>query len=79
MFQHDFPFFVELSCLNTFDDVVAQHKVGEFEGRDATLRGMTDQQWSEMKDEMKDMSRNAKGFFQSWCSEGADFLKQFRR
>jgi tetratricopeptide (TPR) repeat protein len=58
---------------------MAQHKVGEFEGRDATLRGMTDQQWSEMKDEMKDMSRNAKGFFQSWCAEGADFLKQFKR
>ena len=58
---------------------MAQHKVGEFEGRDATLRGMSDQQWSDMKDEMKDMSRNAKGFFQSWCSEGADFLKQFRR
>jgi len=58
---------------------MAQHKVGEFEGRDATLRGMSDQQWSEMKDEMKDMSRNAKGFFQSWCSEGADFLKQFKR
>jgi hypothetical protein len=57
---------------------MAQHKVGEFEGRDATLRGMSDQQWSDMKDEMKDMSRNAKGFFQSWCSEGADFLKQFR-
>ena len=58
---------------------MAQHKVGEFEGRDATLRGMSDQQWSDMKDEMKDMSRNAKGFFKSWCSEGADFLKQFRR
>ena len=57
---------------------MAQHKVGEFEGRDATLRGMSDQQWSDMKDEMKDMSRNAKGFFQSWCAEGADFLKQFR-
>lgn len=58
---------------------MAQHKVGEFEGRDATLRGMTEQQWSEMRDEMKDMSRNAKGFFQSWCSEGADFIKQFKR
>jgi hypothetical protein len=58
---------------------MAQHKVGEFEGRDATLRGMSDQQWSDMKDEMKDMSRNANGFFKSWCSEGADFLKQFRR
>ena len=58
---------------------MAQHKVGEFEGRDATLRGMSDQQWSEMKDEMKDMSRNAKGFFQSWCAEGAEFLKQFKR
>jgi hypothetical protein len=58
---------------------MAQHKVGEFEGRDATLRGMSDQQWSDMKDEMKDMSRNARGFFQSWCSEGADFLKQFKR
>ena len=58
---------------------MAQHKVGEFEGRDATLRGMSDQQWSDMKDEMKDMSRNANGFFKSWCSEGADFLKQFKR
>lgn len=58
---------------------MAQHKVGEYEGRDATLRGMSDQQWSDMKDEMKDMSRNAKGFFQSWCAEGADFLKQFKR
>jgi tetratricopeptide (TPR) repeat protein len=58
---------------------MAQHKVGEFDGRDAALRGMSDQQWSDMKDEMKDMSRNAKGFFQSWCAEGADFLKQFKR
>jgi hypothetical protein len=58
---------------------MAQHKVGEFEGRDAALRGMSDQQWSDMKDEMKDMSRNANGFFKSWCSEGADFLKQFKR
>jgi hypothetical protein len=58
---------------------MAQHKVGEYDGRDATLAGMTDEQWSEMKDEMKDMSRNAKGFFQSWCAEGADFLKQFKR
>jgi hypothetical protein len=58
---------------------MAQHKVGEFEGRDVTLRGMSDEQWSEMKDEMKDMSRNAKGFFQSWCAEGAEFLKQFKR
>jgi tetratricopeptide (TPR) repeat protein len=58
---------------------MAQHKVGEFDGRDAALRGMTDQQWSDMKDEMKDMSRNAKGFFQSWCAEGAEFLKQFKR
>ena len=58
---------------------MAQHKVGEFEGRDATLRGMSDQQWNDMKDEMKDMSRNANGFFKSWCSEGADFLKQFKR
>jgi hypothetical protein len=58
---------------------MAQHKVGEYEGRDATLRGMSDQQWSDMKDEMKDMSRNAKGFFQTWCAEGADFLKQFKR
>jgi hypothetical protein len=58
---------------------MAQHKVGEFEGRDATLRGMSEQQWSDMRDEMKDMSRNAKGFFQSWCSEGADFIKQFKR
>jgi len=57
---------------------MAQHKVGEFEGRDATLRGMSDQQWSDMKEEMKDMSRNANGFFKSWCSEGADFLKQFK-
>ena len=57
---------------------MAQHKVGEFEGRDATLRGMSDEQWSAMKDEMKDMSRNANGFFKSWCSEGADFLKQFK-
>ena len=58
---------------------MAQHKVGEFEGRDATLRGMSDEQWRAMKDEMKDMSRNANGFFKSWCSEGADFLKQFKR
>lgn len=58
---------------------MSQHKVGEFEGRDATLRGMSDGQWSDMKDEMKDMSRNAKGFFQSWCAEGAEFLKQFKR
>jgi hypothetical protein len=58
---------------------MAQHKVGEFEGRDATLRGMSDEQWRAMKDEMKDMSRNAHGFFKSWCSEGADFLKQFKR
>ena len=58
---------------------MSQHKVGEFEGRDATLRGMSDEQWSDMKDEMKDMSRNAKGFFQSWCAEGAEFLKQFKR
>lgn len=57
---------------------MAQHKVGEFEGRDAVLAGMSDQQWSEMKDEMKDMSRIAKGFFQSWCAEGAEFLKQFK-
>ena len=58
---------------------MSQHKVGEFEGRDATLRGMSDEQWSDMKDEMKDMSRNAKGFFQSWCAEGAEFLKQHKR
>ena len=58
---------------------MAQHKVGEYEGRDATLRGMSDEQWSAMKDEMKDMSRNAKGFFQSWCAEGADFLREFKR
>lgn len=58
---------------------MAQHKVGEFEGRDATLGGMSDEQWSDMKEEMKDMSRNAKGFFQSWCAEGAEFLKQFQR
>jgi hypothetical protein len=58
---------------------MAQHKVGEFEGRDATLRGMSDEQWSAMKDEMKDMSRNANGFFKTWCAEGADFLKQFKR
>ena len=58
---------------------MAQHKVGEFEGRDATLRGMSDEQWSAMKDEMKDMSRNAKGFFQSWCAEGADFLREFKK
>ena len=32
-----------------------------------------------MTDEMKDMSLNAKGFFQSWCAEGAEFLKQFKR
>jgi len=57
---------------------MAQHKVGEFEGRDATLRGMSDEQWSAMKDEMKDMSRNANGFFKTWCAEGADFLKQFK-
>jgi hypothetical protein len=57
---------------------MAQHKVGEYEGRDATLRGMSDEQWSAMKDEMKDMSRNAKGFFQSWCAEGADFLREFK-
>jgi hypothetical protein len=58
---------------------MAQHKVGEFEGRDATLRGMSDEQWREMKDEMKDMSRNANGFFKSWCAEGTDFIKQFKR
>lgn len=58
---------------------MAQHKVGEFEGRDATLLGMSDEQWSDMKDEMKDMSHNAKGFFQSWCAEGAEFLKQLKR
>ena len=58
---------------------MCQHKVGEFEGRDVTLRGMSDQQWDDMKAEMKDMSRNAKGFFQSWCAEGAEFLKQFKR
>ena len=58
---------------------MAQHKVGEYEGRDAILRGMSDEQWSAMKDEMKDMSRNAKGFFQSWCAEGADFLREFKR
>ena len=58
---------------------MAQHKVGEYEGRDATLRGMSDEQWSAMKDEMKDMSRNAKGFFQSWCAEGADFLREFKK
>jgi hypothetical protein len=58
---------------------MAQHKVGEFEGRDATLAGMLDEQWSAMKDEMKDMSRKAKGLFQSWCAEGAEFLKQFKR
>jgi hypothetical protein len=58
---------------------LAQHKVGEFEGRDATLAGMSADQWIEMKDEMKDMSGNAKGFFQSWCGEGADFIKQFNR
>jgi len=57
---------------------MAQHKVGEFEGRDATLRGMSDEQWRAIKDEMKDMSRNAHGFFKSWCAEGADFLKQFK-
>ena len=57
---------------------MAQHKVGEFEGRDATLRGMSDEQWRAMKDEMKDMSRNAHGFFKSWCAEGSDFLKQFK-
>jgi hypothetical protein len=58
---------------------MAQHKVGEFEGRDATLAGMLDDQWSEMKEEMKDMSRNAQGFFKSWCAEGTDFVKQFKR
>ena len=58
---------------------MSQHKVGEFEGRDLTLRGMSDQQWDDMKEEMKDLSRNAKGFFQSWCAEGAEFLKQFKR
>ena len=58
---------------------MSQHKVGEFEGRDVTLKGMSDQQWEEMKEEMKDMSLNAKGFFQSWCAEGAEFLKQFKR
>jgi hypothetical protein len=58
---------------------MAQHKVGEFEGRDATLAGMVDDQWSEMKDEMKEMSRNANGFFKSWCAEGIDFVKQFKR
>ena len=58
---------------------MAQHKVGEYEGRDATLAGMSDEQWSEMKDEMKDMSRNAHGFFKSWCSDGVDFVKQFKR
>lgn len=58
---------------------MAQHKVGEFEGRDVTLRGMSDEQWSDMKDEMKDMSRNAKGFFQSWCAEGAEFLRELKR
>ncbi|MFM9151404.1 MAG: hypothetical protein ACKOPU_03920, partial [Candidatus Planktophila sp.] len=58
---------------------MAQHKVGEFEGRDATLAGMSDQQWAEMKHEMKDMSGNAKGFFQSWCAEGAEFIKQCER
>ena len=40
---------------------------------------MSADQWIEMKDEMKDMSGNAKGFFQSWCGEGADFIKQFNR
>jgi hypothetical protein len=39
---------------------------------------MLDDQWSEMKEEMKDMSRNAQGFFKSWCAEGTDFLKQFK-
>jgi len=58
---------------------MAQHKVGEFEGRDATLAGMVDDQWSEMKDEMKEMSRNANGFFKSWCAECVDFVKQFKR
>jgi hypothetical protein len=58
---------------------MAQHKVGEFEGRDATLAAMSDEQWSAMKDEMKDMSRNAQGFFKTWCAEGAEFVKQFRR
>jgi hypothetical protein len=28
---------------------------------------------------MKDMSRNAKGFFQSWCAEGAEFLRELKR
>jgi hypothetical protein len=58
---------------------MAQHKVGEFEGRDSSLAGMSADQWSEMKDEMKEMSRNAKGFFRSWCGEGADFIKQLNR
>lgn len=58
---------------------MAQHKVGDFQGRDTSLAGMSADQWSQMKDEMKEMSRNAKGFFQSWCGEGADFIKQFRR
>ena len=30
---------------------------------DVTFRGMRDQQWSDKKDEMKDMRRNARGFF----------------
>jgi len=54
---------------------MAQHKDGDFQGRDTSLAGLSADQWSEMKDEMKVMSRNAKGFFQSWCSEGADFIK----
>ena len=58
---------------------MSQHKVGEFDGRDLTLQGMSEQQWDEMREEMKDMSSNAKGFFQSWCAEGAEFLKQFKR
>lgn len=58
---------------------MAQHKVGEFEGRDVTLAGMSADQWSEMRDEMKEMSRDVKGFFQSWCAEGIDFIKQFQR
>jgi tetratricopeptide (TPR) repeat protein len=57
---------------------MAQHKVGDFQGRDTSLAGLSADQWGEMKDEMKEISRNAKGFFQSWCSEGADFIKQFR-
>jgi hypothetical protein len=53
-------------------------KGGELEERYTTCRGMCDEQWHEVKDEMKDMSHIVNVFVKSCCAEGADFVKQYK-